>query len=112
MIVLICRLEAIAGDAELNEKSQTELRQLAEQIQEMCESAMKEYEEKKEEEKDVISEGVHDSISIDSIGNVFEWIKKLLSVNAAADTNSLFCEVFFCRFYCLNPPGLYEPLIF
>ena len=40
------RLDAIAGDAELQEKSEADLKHLADLLQTQCESAMKEYEQK------------------------------------------------------------------
>ena len=43
---LIYRLEPIAFDAELQEKSQADLERLAQLLKEGCETAMKEYEDK------------------------------------------------------------------
>ena len=40
------RLEDIAGDAELQEKSETDLKNLAEMVLTRCDQVMKEYEEK------------------------------------------------------------------
>ena len=48
-IPCVCsRLEAISGDAELQEKSHSDLHRLGVLIQEKCEKAMKEYEMQQE----------------------------------------------------------------
>jgi chromodomain-helicase-DNA-binding protein 1 len=44
------RLDAIAGEAELNEKSTSDLKRIADLVRTRCEEAMKEHEEKKDEE--------------------------------------------------------------
>ena len=44
------RLDAIAGDAELQEKSQADLQRLADTLNNNCLNAMKEYEEKLKED--------------------------------------------------------------
>ena len=43
---MCCRLDAIAGDAELQEKSEADLKHLVNLLQSQCEAAMKEYEQK------------------------------------------------------------------
>lgn len=48
---MICRLEALAQDAELEEHSADELRKLAEALLEGCEKAEEEHELKKNEVK-------------------------------------------------------------
>ena len=47
-----CRLEAIAGDAELQEKSQADLMKLGTMIHEGCKRAVDEYKERLREEAD------------------------------------------------------------
>ena len=46
----VFRLDSIAGDAELMEKSSADLKRLAEMLQTQCEQAIAEYEEKLKEE--------------------------------------------------------------
>ncbi len=48
--ILWSRLDAIAGDAELQEKSQADLNRLCDMLRTQCEQSMKEYEEKLKEE--------------------------------------------------------------
>lgn len=57
MSVCLSRLDAVAGDAELNEKSQSDLQRLADLLCARCKEAMKEYEEKKEGEKEANVDG-------------------------------------------------------
>ena len=47
----MCRLDAIACDAELQEKSEAELQRLAEQLSSQCEAAMREFEEQRRQEQ-------------------------------------------------------------
>ena len=49
MLTLFFRLDAIAEDAELPEKSEAELRRLAEHLKRSCEEAMKEHNQKLQE---------------------------------------------------------------
>lgn len=50
MLVVSCRLEDIAGDAELQEKSQADLEHLADLILTTSEQVLKEHEEKQKEQ--------------------------------------------------------------
>lgn len=47
---LLFRLDAIARDAELQEKSEADLKRVAELLKERCEQAMTEYKEKLDED--------------------------------------------------------------
>lgn len=50
MLLVFCRLEDIAVDAELQEKSQADLEHLADLILTTCEQVLKEHEEKLKEQ--------------------------------------------------------------